>query len=301
MQNKSFQLPFTSQPPDNSMALTQVNQAQNNMPMSTSALQQLLQGLGPYFPPATASSAGNSGNNQQLVNGSAFNNIFDPTALSAAMASTNAQPALSNLPDLILPPSNDAQLQGLVQSSEQLNAINEGVSNVDEHINNLINSMPIDPAVATSFRSGQSTGMTGMGAASGDVNGIQEAMDDEVDLDAFWRQLGFGPGFGMSNTNLPMSTTTDADIDPALFLESLPQHQDGLPPGGFLDEVTTSPLLPSNASDITMADLLAPPGVAGSTPGGGRATRKRKSDAAGLSPTAASEQKTTGSRAKRKR
>ena len=304
MQNKGFQLPFTSQPqPDNSMALAQVNQAQNNnMPMSASAIQQLLQGIGPYFPAATASNSINSVNHQQLVNGNAFNNIFDPTALSASMASTNAQPTISTLSDLMLPPSNDAQLQGLMQSSQQLNAINEGVSHVDEHINHLINSMPVDAAIASSFRSGPSAEMTGMGQASSDVNGIQEAIDDEVDLDAFWRQLGFGPGFGTSaGTNLPASTTTDADIDPALFLESLPQHQDGLSPGGFLDEVATSPLLPSNASDITMADSLVPPGVAGFTPGGGRATRKRKSDAADLSPPATAGQKTTGSRTKRKR
>ena len=302
MQNKGFQLPFTSQPqPDNSLALTQVNQAQNNVPMSVSAIQQLLQGIGPYFPPATASNPMNPVNNQQLANGNAFNNIFDPTTLSASMASTNAQSAISNLTDLILPPPNDAQLQGFVQSSQQLSAINEGVSHVDEHINNLINSMPVDPAIASSFRSGPSTEMTGMGTTSSDVNGIQEPMDEEVDLDAFWRQLGFGPGFGTTSTNLPASTTTDADIDPALFLESLPQHQDGLPPGGFLDEVTTSPLLPSNASDSAMADSLAPPGVAGSTSGGGRATRKRKSDAADLSPTAGLAQKTTGPRTKRKR
>lgn len=302
VQNKGFQFPFTSQSqPDNSMALTQVNQAQNNAPMSASALHQLLQGLGPYFPPATAPNSMNSVNNQQLSNGNVFNNIFDPTALSASMASINPEPTLSNLTDLILPPSNDVQLQGLMQSSQQLSAINEGVSHVDEHINNLINSMPVDPAIASSFRSGPSNEMTGMGAPSVDVNGIQETMDDEVDLDAFWRQLGFGPGFGTSGTNLPASTTTDADIDPALFLESLPQHQDGLPPGGFLDEVTTSPLLPSSASDIAMADSLAPPGVAGSMLGGGRTARKRKSDVADLSPADTMAQKTAGSRTKRKR
>ena len=302
VQNKGFQLPFTSLPqPDNSMALTQVNPAQNNMPMSASAIQQLLQGIGPYFPAATAPNPINSVNHQQLVNGSAFNNMFDPSVLSASMAPTNAQPTISNLSDLMLPPPNDAQLEGLGQSSQQLSAINEGVSHVDEHINNLINSMPVDPDVASSFRSGPSAEMTGMGPAVGDVNGIQGGMDDEVDLDAFWRQLGFGPGFGTSGTNLPASTTTDADIDPALFLESLPQHQDGMSPGGFLDEVATSPLLPSNASDITMADSLALPGVAGSTPGGGRTSRKRKSDAADLSPPGTTGQKTTGSRTKRKR
>ena len=292
MQNKGFQLPFTSQPQaDNSMALTQMNQAQNNMPMSASAIQQLLQGLGPYLP-ATAPNSNLS--NQQLVNGNAFNNIFDTAALSAAMASTSSQPSIPNLTDLILPPSNDAQLQGLMQSSQQLNVINEGVAHVDEHINNLINSMPVDPAVATSFRSGPLTNMPAVGATGGDVNGT---MDGEVDLDALWSQLGLGPGFGTSDTALPASTTTDADIDPALFLESLPRQQDGLPSGGFLDEVTTSPLLPSNVSDVTMADLLAP--LAGA--GGGRATRKRKSDAADLSPTAGATQKTTGSRTKRKR
>lgn len=302
VQNKGFQLPFTPQP-DNSMALTQMTQPQNNIPMTPSAIQQLLQGLGPYFPAATPSNSNLSTmNNQHLVNGNAFNNIFDPTALSAAMDSTNSQPSISNLTDLILPPSNDAQLQGLMQSSQQLNVINEGVAHVDEHINNLINSMPVDPAVASSFRAGPSTQMEGIAAATGgDVNSVQGPIDDEMDLDALWRQLGFGSGFG---TNLPASTTTDADIDPALFLESLPQQQqqqDGLLPGGFLDEVTTSPLLPSNASDITMPDSLAPPNVTGSTLGGTRATRKRKSDAADLSPPATSATKTTGSRTKRKR
>ena len=78
------------------------------------------------------------------------------------------------------------------------------------------------------------------------------------DLDSFWRQLGFTPGFGMSDTKRAASTTTDADIiDPALFLDPLPQHQGGISPGGYLDEVTTSPLPPSNANDITMADSLA--------------------------------------------
>lgn len=297
VQNKGFQLPFTPQP-DNSMALTQMTQPQNNVPITASAIQQLLQGLGPYLPAAAPSNSNlNAMNNQQLVNGNAFNNIFDPTALSAAMASTNSQPAISNLTDLILPPSNDAQLQGLMQSEQQLSAINEGVAHVDQHINNLINSMPVDPTVASSFRTGPSTEMAGLPAATvGDVNGIQGAIDDELDLDALWRQLGFEPGFGMAGTDLPASTTTDADIDPALFLESLPQQQqqDGRPPGGFLDEVTTSPLLPSNASDIIMADPLAPPDVAGS-----RATRKRKSDAADLSPTPGS--RTTGPRTKRKR
>jgi hypothetical protein len=299
--NKGFQLPFTSQPqPDNSMALTQMSQAQTGMPVSASTIQQLLQGLGPYLPGATA--ANPNVNNQQLINGNAFNNIFDPTALSAAMASTNSQPTTSNLTDLILPPSNDAQLQGLMQSSQQLNAINEGVAHVDEHINNLINSMPVDPAVASSFRSGQTEVVPGIAAAaSGDTSDVQEAMVDEVDLDAFWRQLGFGPGFGTSGTNLPASTTTDADIDPALFLESLSQQQGGLPPDGCLDEVTTSPLLASNTSDVPMADALVPPAVVGSTSGGGRATRKRKSDAADLSPTGNTVQKTTGSRTKRKR
>jgi len=71
-------------------------------------------------------------------------------------------------------------------------------------------------------------------------------------------------------------TTADAGIDPALFLDSLSKQQDGFLPDGFLDEVATSPLLPSNASETTMAELLAPPGVASSTPGGERATRKRK-------------------------
>ena len=303
MQNKAFQLPLPPQPQlDNSMALTQMHQAQNNMAMSASAIQQLLQGLGPYFPAAAASNPNlNKANNQQLVNGNAFNNIFDPTALSTAMDPTTSQPTISNLNDLILPPTNDPQLPGLMLSSQQLSAINEGVAHVDEHINNLINAMPVDPAVASSFRSGQAADMISMPPTGVDVNGIHEAMDDDVDLDAFWRQLGFGPGFGSTSTNLPASTTTDADIDPALFLESLPQPQDGLPPGGFLDEVTTSPLLPSNASDVTMADSLALPGVAGSASGGERATRKRKSDAAGLSPTATTAQKTTGSRTKRKR
>lgn len=304
MQNKGFQLPYTSQPqPDNSMALTQLSQAQNNMPMSASAIQQLLQGLGPYFPAATAPNSNmNSVNNQQLLNGDAFNNFFDPTALSTAMAPANSQPALSNLTDLTLPPSNDAQLQGLMQSSQQLNVINEGVANVDEHINNLINSMPVDPAVASSFRMGPSGEMTGMGAAGGEVangNGVQEAaMDDEMDLDALWRQLGLEPGFGTSGANLPESTTTDADIDPALFLESLPQQQQPLlARGGFLDEVTTSPQLPSNASDVTISDALAPPGALE----GARATRKRKSDVAELNPTATTAQKTAGPRTKRKR
>jgi len=286
------------------MALTQMTQPQNNMPMTASAIQQLLQGLGPYLPAGAPSNS--NLNNQQLLDGNAFNNIFDPTALSAAMASTNPQPPISNLTDLMLPPSNDPQLQGLMQSSQQLNVINEGVAHVDEHINNLINSMPVDPDVASSFR-GPSTEMGMAAPTTGGVNGIQEAIDDEMDLDALWRQLGFEPGFGMAGAHLPASTTTDADIDPALFLESLPQQQqqqqqqDGLPHGGFLDEVTTSPLLPSSASDILMADSLAPPDVAGSTVGGARATRKRKSDAADLDPTATSATKTTGSRTKRKR